>query len=56
MKQNLRAYKSLEVYNYFYNGYVRTVWYHCISSSTVCILKAIVNSNQKSATKPMKLG
>ena len=49
-KENLRAYKSLEAYNYFYNGYVRTEWYHAISS-TVCVLKARVNPSQKSADK-----
>lgn len=27
-KEKLKAYKSLEAYNYFYNGYVRTVYYY----------------------------
>ena len=49
-KENSRAYKSLEAYNYFYNEYVRTVWYYSISSS-VCLLKALVNPSQKSADK-----
>ena len=50
MKENLRAYKSLKAYNYFYNGYVRTVWYYSISLS-VCLLKALVNPSQKSTDK-----
>ena len=50
-KENLRAYKSLETYNYFYNGYVQTVWYHGITSLSVRILNAIVNPSQKSADK-----
>ena len=32
------------------------MWYHGISSSTVCILKAIVNPSQKSADKAKSLG
>ena len=27
-KEKLKAYKSLEAYNYFYNGYLRTVLLH----------------------------
>ena len=27
-QESLRAYKSLEAYNYFFNGYVRTVFYY----------------------------
>ena len=26
-KEKLKAYKSLDAYNYFYNGYVRTVFF-----------------------------
>lgn len=52
MKENLRAYKSLEAYNYFYNGYVRTVYYYGVSSSKFCILKAKVNPSQKAAESP----
>ena len=50
-KENLRAYKSLEAYNYFYNGYVRTVYYYGVSSSKFCILKAEVNPSQKAAER-----
>lgn len=46
-KEKLRAYKSLDAYNYFFNGYVRTV-YH-ISHAGHDILKAKVNPSQRSA-------
>lgn len=48
-KENLKAYKSLESYNYFYNGYVRTVYYYAIPTSKLLILKARVNPSQKAA-------
>ena len=44
-KENLRAYKSLEAYNYFYNGHVRTVYCHLFGR--YIILKAKVNPSQK---------
>ena len=37
--ESLKAYKSLEAYNYFYNGYSRHEQYAC--------LKAFVNPSQK---------
>ena len=46
-KESLKAYKSLEAYNYFYNGYVRTVYFH--SSGKFGIHKAKVNPSQKAA-------
>ncbi len=48
-KESLKAYKSLEAYNYFYNGYVRTVYHYGVSSSKFSILKAKVNPSQKAA-------
>lgn len=45
-KEKLKAYKSLEAYNYFYNGYVRTVL--CHRSGDLSIMKAKVNPSQKS--------
>ena len=49
-QESLRAYKSLEACNYFFNGYVRTVFYYdgsCTGtsgySSRFCILKAKVH-------------
>ena len=49
-KESLRAYKSLEAYNYFYNGYVHTVYYYN-ACQKICMLKALVNPSQKSAEK-----
>ena len=46
-KEKLKAYKSLEAYNYFYNGYVRTVYFHL--SEKYGIHKAKVNPSQKAA-------
>ena len=46
-KENLKAYKSLEAYNYFYNGYVRTVYFHL--SGKFGIHKAKVNPSQQAA-------
>ena len=44
-QQELMQWKSLEVYNYFENGHVRTVeiW---PAHSTSCIMRAVVNPSQ----------
>ena len=39
--ETLKAYKSLEAYNYFYNGHVRTVY--CYAHDRFVIMKAKVN-------------
>ena len=44
-RENLKAYKSLEAYNYFYNGHVRTVY--CYTHDRYVIMKAKVNPSQK---------
>ena len=44
-KENLRAFKSLEAFNYFYNGHVRTVFCHCFGRYV--IMKARVNPSQR---------
>ena len=49
-KESLKAYKSLEEYNYFYNGYVHTVYYYSVSQG-ICVLKARVNPSQKAPDK-----
>lgn len=49
-KENLKAYKSLEAYNYFYNGYVQTVYHYSVSQG-ICVLKARVNPSQKAPDK-----
>lgn len=43
--QSLRAFKSLEAFNYFYNGHVRTVY--CYQFERFAIMKAKVNPSQK---------
>ncbi|KAL5505850.1 hypothetical protein EMCRGX_G007377 [Ephydatia muelleri] len=57
-KESLKAYKSLEAYNYFFNGYVRTIYYYdvgstsdCERSTQFCILKALVNPSQRAMPK-----
>ena len=46
-KEKLKAYKSLDAYNYYFNGYIRTV-YH-LSCAGHSILKAKVNPSQRTA-------
>lgn len=46
-KEKLQAYKSLEAYNYFHNGYVRTVYYSETDSGKLIVLKARINPSQK---------
>ena len=53
----LKAYKSLQAFNYFHSGYVHTVHFYEISpTSKYAILKAKVNPSQKSPDDCMKLG
>ena len=50
-KESLKAYKSLEAYNYYASGHVRTVYYFESSEQSVyAVLKAKVNPSQKSPT------
>jgi len=52
-KESLKAYKSLEAFNFFHSGYVRTVFYYeCSHSSKVAVLKAEINPSQRSQDKP----
>ena len=52
-KESLKAFKSLEAYNYYHSGYVRTVYIHETNSSSKYVtLKAKVNPSQKSQDKP----
>ena len=46
-KEKLKAYKSLDAYNYFYNGHVRTVYYHEGASKKFGVFKSMVNPSQK---------
>ena len=51
--ESLKAYKSLEAYNYFASGHVRKIYYYESSSrSKYVIFKASVNPNQKSPNDP----
>ena len=48
-KESLKAYKSLEAFNFFHNGHVRTVYYFEVpSTSKFAVLIAKVNPSQKS--------
>ena len=53
MQQSLRAFKSLEAFNYFVSGHVRTVFCH-EPSNHHCILMAEVNLSQKSSSDTYK--
>ena len=48
-KEKLKAYKSLDAYNYYFNGYVHTVYYYGLPKWKMCVLKAMVNPSQRSA-------
>ena len=52
-QQLLRAFKSLEAFNYFLSGHVRTVFCHKPTSHH-CILMAEVNPSQKSPSDTHK--
>ena len=52
-QQSLRAFKSLEAFDYFVSGHVRTVFCH-EPSSHHCILMAEVNPSQKSPSDTHK--
>jgi hypothetical protein len=46
-KSKMKAYKSLDGYNFFLSGHVRTCFYNPISTdSTVCFIKAKVTPSQ----------
>ena len=49
-RETLIAYKSLEAYNYYHNGYVSTVLY-CKRVSKLAVVKAKVNPSQKDPNK-----
>ena len=52
-KESLKAYKSLEAYNFFHSGHVRTVYfYETSTSSRYAVLIAKVNPSQKSSSNP----
>ena len=50
-QEQLLSWKQLEAYNYFLNGYVRSVHVYKLKSGA-CVLKSFVNPSQRSADKP----
>ena len=54
-QQSLRAFKSLEAFNYFISGHVRTIFYYeQTRQSQNCILMAEVNPGQRSPSDTHK--
>ena len=52
-RESLKAYKSLETYNYFVSGHVRTVFFYESSTrSKYVVLKVSVNPSQISPNDP----
>ena len=52
-KEKLKAYKSLDAYNYFYNGYVRTVFFVILEILALSRLELIpVREHLKTVIKP----
>ncbi len=52
-KEKLKAYKSLDAYNYFYNGYVRTVFFVILEILALSRLELIpVRKHLKTVIKP----
>ena len=49
--ENMKAYKSLEAYNYFASGWVRDIFVKKLSTDSF-LLKAKVNPSQRSPDKP----
>ena len=51
-REKLKAYKSLEAYNYFVSDWVGTYYYHKITDSEFCVIKAAVRPSQRLSEKP----
>lgn len=51
-KEKLKAHKSLDAYNYFCSGHVRTVYFY--GHGDYAVLKALVNPSQKSPDQAHK--
>ena len=45
-QEKLKAYKSLEAYNYFLSNWVGTCYYHKVTDSEFCVIKAAVRPSQ----------
>ena len=54
-QESMRAFKSLEAFNYFISGHVRTILFYELSrQSQFCVLMAEVNPSQKSPNETHK--
>lgn len=52
-KESLKAYKSLEAYQFFVSGHVKAIWFHNIDEgSPFCFLKGKVIPSQRINAKP----
>uniref|UniRef100_A0A8W8NZ12 SWIM-type domain-containing protein n=1 Tax=Magallana gigas TaxID=29159 RepID=A0A8W8NZ12_MAGGI len=51
-RKTLKAYGSLEAYNFFLSGWVHTVYYSNLDCNDKCFLKAKVNRSQALSEKP----
>lgn len=51
-KEKLRAYKSLDAYNFFKSGWVQTVFFLPSPNGNFCALKASVMRSQKTTDSP----
>jgi hypothetical protein len=51
-RETLKAYRSLEAYNFFHSGWVHTVYYTNLGCADKCFLKAKVNRSQAVTERP----
>lgn len=52
-RESLKAFKSLEAYQFFISGHVKLVWYHSITDDVpFCFVKAKVIPSQRINDKP----
>lgn len=51
-RETLKAYRSLEAYNFFHSGWVHIVYYSNLDCNDKCFLKAKVNRSQALLEKP----
>ena len=51
-REKLKAYKSLEAYSYFLSDWVGTCYYHKITDSEFCAIKAAVRPSPRLSEKP----
>lgn len=49
--ESMKAYKSMDGYNFFVSGHVKAILYHAIADSPVCLVKTTVIPSQKVTDK-----